>query len=137
MKPKKKLCDGCGEDKYIWKRHLGDKLCQQCWNSIKYKDADPKPQKPKKKIPSRSKDKAKLDVLYTKLRRIFLEKNPMCQAAFSCCTGRATDVHHKMRRGKNYLRTETWAALCRACHHDIEHVNPKRAEEEGWIIKEL
>ena len=47
---------------------------------------------------------------YANLRAEFLKANPVCQL---CGKAKATDVHHKCKRGKNYLNVATWAALDR------------------------
>jgi len=70
---------------------------------------------------------------YTKLRKQFLLDNPNCQMNFpGLCTGKATDVHHVHRRGKNYLKVDTWAAACRNCHTYVE-THPKESREQGWL----
>lgn len=45
------------------------------------------------------------------------------------------DVHHKAKRGKNYLNKETFMAVCRECHIIIENVMsaPDR-REQGFLI---
>lgn len=130
MTPKKKICSGCGEEKVIWKNHEGEKYCQYCWNSIKYKQDPPKP-KVQKPIKPRSKKMQKLDQIYTKLREIFMRDHPQCQACLPGCMGGATDVHHKKGRGKWYLVVSTWMAVCRKCHEWIE-LHPVEATEMGW-----
>ncbi len=71
--------------------------------------------------------------IYTKLRKVFLEENPVCQ--FLGCRYASTDVHHAAKRGKNYLRVETWKAVCRG-HHDWIEANKRLAEEMGLIVRD-
>jgi len=73
---------------------------------------------------------------YSKLRKEFLEKHVNCQAwpVIRCHLKMhglppppSTEVHHKAKRGKNYLNTDTWLAVCRASHEWIEnHKNVAR-----------
>lgn len=78
----------------------------------------------------------KLDTLYTKLRGVFLQKYPMCQASLPGCTKVSTDVHHKQGRGINHNNVDTWLSVCRSCHTWIEE-NPIEAEELGFSNKRL
>lgn len=55
---------------------------------------------------------------YNVLKDHFLKSNPICQC--EDCLNPSTDIHHKARRGKFYLRTDTWMAVCRSCHDKIE-----------------
>lgn len=130
MKPKLKTCSGCEQERVIWKNHEGEKYCKSCWAGIKYQGVKPKP---RSKIKPKSKKQEKLDVVYSQLRRVFLEKNPNCQASLPGCTRKATEVHHKDGRQKNYLVIETWCASCRNCHVYI-HNNPEEARELGLLI---
>jgi hypothetical protein len=68
---------------------------------------------------------------YSKLRKVFLEENPVCQA--KRCKEAATEVHHKGRRGKNYLRVELFMAVCRQ-HHDKIEKNGLWAKTMGYTI---
>lgn len=129
MIKKKKLCAGCDKEQYIWKNDQGNKYCQICWNKIKYKDMKPKP---RAKINPKSKKQIELDKIYLKLRIIYLEKHPNCEAALPECTGQATEVHHKSLRGENYLKIDTWLASCRTCHTWI-HNSPEKARELGLL----
>ena len=70
----------------------------------------------------------KLDALYGKLRRVFLTKHPMCQAALPNCNKQSTDIHHMKGRGEYHNDTTTWLSVCRSCHTWIEE-NPKEAIE--------
>jgi len=130
MKVKLKSCDGCGENKVIWKNDSSNKYCQSCWNKIKYsnKKSHKKILKP---IPPRSSKRINLDKEYNQLRKIYLTKNGLCQAALPNCTHNATDVHHKKGRGRHYLEVDTWMAVCRTCHIYIE-THPVEATDLGF-----
>lgn len=54
--------------------------------------------------------------IYTKLRKQFLEDNPICQMRVQCEHARSTEVHHKKGRGKFYLDVTSWLASCFYCH---------------------
>jgi hypothetical protein len=68
---------------------------------------------------------------YSKLRKVFLEENPQCQV--EGCKEAATEVHHKGRRGKNYLRVELFMAVC-SQHHDKIEKNGLWAKSMGYTI---
>jgi hypothetical protein len=128
IKQKKKLCDVCNTDQFIWKNDKGNRYCKYCWYKTKEKVSKPLQRKP---INKKSKKMRILDQAYTKLRRPFMEANPMCQAALPCCNGNSTDVHHKKGRNKYYLAVSTWLSVCRQCHTYIEE-HPKEARELGF-----
>jgi hypothetical protein len=130
MKQKLKLCDGCDEEKVIWKNDNGNKYCKYCWNSIKFKKEGFKPKK-QTTIRPKSKKREQLDKVYSQLRRVFLLKHPKCQAALPGCQHDACDIHHKKGRGKWYLVISTWMAVCRKCHMWIE-THPIEATDLGF-----
>jgi hypothetical protein len=72
-----------------------------------------------------------INTQYTKLRKEFLLKRPMCQAKLHHCSLKSTDVHHMKGRGKYHLDTSTWLSVCRNCHNWIE-VHPEEAKELGF-----
>lgn len=67
---------------------------------------------------------------YRQLRSDYLGRKPVCE----CCGKRSsTDVHHKAgRREGNYLKVDTWMAVCRLCH-DYIHRFPKLARTLGYL----
>lgn len=140
MKPKKKLCDGCGFDKPIWKNHEGKKYCKYCWSkqTVTTGVAKKKTVKKQYKIPSRSPKRAKQEREYGKLRKKFLEQNPICQMKLpNICTHQATDVHHTAGRiGDLLTDVRYWKGGCRACHTWVE-LHPKEAKEMGLSINRL
>lgn len=92
---------------------------------------------PKKKqpIPKVSKKRQSKEREYQKLRRAFLEKNPVCQVKE--CRRFANDVHHKKARiGDLLTDVSHFMAVCRLCHQKIE-LNPKWAIENGYSVSRL
>jgi hypothetical protein len=128
MQSKAKKCSKCGKLKPIWKSQGREKLCKSCW-SCQSGNKGIKPTT--KRISPRSSKRVKLDSEYSKLRLAFLYANSMCQAHLPNCGIQATDVHHSKGRGKYYLATNTWVALCRSCHQWLE-LHPKEAKALGF-----
>lgn len=77
-----------------------------------------------------SKKRQKENRQYTKLRAEYLEEHPVCEI---CDSQRADQIHHRARRGSNFLNADTFLALCANCHHTIE-TNGRWAREMGYII---
>lgn len=86
--------------------------------------------KAKKRLSPMSPKRKKESVEYSKLRKEFLESNPQCQVRG--CSRRSRDVHHKEKRGANYLKVDTWMAVCRQCHDKIE-LNKSWAREQQYL----
>lgn len=72
---------------------------------------------------------AKINALYSVLRKQFLKDNPFCQVgktnhlAFIWCNKKATSIHHAgsgSNKRKYYLDTTTWFSTCDYCH-DVIH----------------
>jgi len=120
MTPKKKICNGCDSEQFIWKREGKDLYCKACWLKVA-------PSKPINKVSTKKQSE---DKVYTKLRRDYLLQHPFCQAALPECSKIATDIHHKAGRGKYYLITTTWIGLCRSCHQWAEE-HPEDAKQIG------
>lgn len=68
-------------------------------------------------------------VKYSDLRRSMLNLHPCCQL---CGVKPSTDIHHKEKRGRNYLNPETFMVFCRGCHDEI-HSHPAWAREMGYL----
>lgn len=132
IKAKKKLCDNCNTEQFIWKNDKGSRYCKSCW--LRHKSSETKPLKKRKHINPVSKKTQVLNDAYKPIRRDFMEENPICQAALPGCTNYATDVHHKKGRGKYMLVIKTWLSVCRTCHTWIE-LNPNEAIELGFSEK--
>jgi hypothetical protein len=131
IEQKKKLCNNCNTEQFIWKNDKGSKYCKYCWYKSKEPSTKPLQRKP---INKKSKKMQVIDQAYTKLRKPFMEANPMCQAALHCCSGSSTDVHHKKKRGEYHLVVSTWLSVCRNCHNWIEE-HPEEAIELGYSLK--
>lgn len=132
MITKMKECNGCHQEKYIYKNVTVDgvryKLCKDC----AFKE-DLKVKPSKIQIKKVSDKKKKLDGVYSKLRKIQLEKFPVCQINTDDCTTQSTEIHHAAyRTGDNFLGVDTWFATCRACHQWV-HANPKEARELRFL----
>lgn len=134
---KLKRCDGCENDKVIWKNHEGKRYCKQCW-SAHSGTTRTKPTAKRKALPFRSPKRIKEEAEYSKERKVFLSERCMCEAHLSgICTQYSTDVHHKAgRSGTLYLDKRFWLAVCRACHMWIE-THPKEARELGFSESKL
>lgn len=132
MKHKKKICDKCKKEKYIWKNDKGNRYCKYCWSGIKQAVTKPS-RKVYKPIPYRSIKRKELDKLYAIMRKKYLLNNLLCAAQLQrVCTKHSTDVHHMAGRiGDNYLDTKTWLPVCRSCHMWIEE-HPKESKEMGF-----
>jgi hypothetical protein len=128
MNYKTKTCVSCGEQKIIWKT-VGkrDRYCRDCW----YKQEKPKPISPISDKMRKTMDE------YGKKRIAFLAMFNLCQAnIIGCCSGEATDVHHKQGRGDNHNTISTWLAVCRPCHTWIE-THPQEAKDLGFSDNRL
>jgi hypothetical protein len=70
-------------------------------------------------------------VIYTEKRKAYLETHTFCE--FDGCNRIAADIHHKARRGANYLDESTFFASCRV-HHRWIHDNELEAKEMGLLV---
>jgi len=129
MQVKLKKCSSCELDKMIWKNHEGNKYCKDCW----YSQEVTKTPSNKRSIKPKSDKKDVLDVLYSKMRKEFLNEplNSTCRAKLPECMGQFKEnltVHHTKGRGLYYLDKKTWIPLCLSCHQWVE-THPKEARE--------
>lgn len=120
MKPTKKICDGCGDDRYIWKTVTinGERkrYCKYCWSANEGKNSHkPTAGKP---LRSRSLKRVKQEQYYSENRKVFLEKHPLCHIAIpGICTNYSTDIHHRDGREHERLnQQDTFIPCCRKCH---------------------
>ena len=72
IQPKKKLCNNCNTDQFIWKNDKGSRYCKYCWYKSKEIKAKPLVRKP---INQKSKKMKSADQAYTILRRSLWKKN--------------------------------------------------------------
>jgi hypothetical protein len=134
MVVKKKICNGCKEEKLIHKCIDGKKYCKYCTYIL-----IPPKQTVTKTVINRVSDKKKQkDVEYSKLRKLYLESHPFCEAKLpGICTAEATDIHHMSGKiGDDYLDVNNFIALCRVCHVWVEN-NPTEAKELGFSKNRL
>ena len=139
MKVKLKTCSNCNQMKQIWKNHQGDKYCKDCWGKLKSSIIETKKpiikEKILKKISTVSSKKKAQDILYSKMRKNFLDipENSTCKAKLPGCLGmfkQNLTIHHTKGRGKYYLDDTTWIPLCLSCHEWVE-THPEKAREMG------
>lgn len=118
---KKKICKGCGNEKYIF----GKGLCDYCYKTKQ------------KKIKPISESHKKTLNEYKPIREAYLLKHKYCEANLKRCTKVATEIHHKASKiGKLYTDDNNFLAVCRNCHTWIEE-NPKEAKELGFSENRL
>jgi hypothetical protein len=70
-------------------------------------------------------------VIYALKRAQYLTVHPFCE--FKGCTKLASDIHHRAKRGSNYLDVSTFFGTCRH-HHRWIHDNPNEARELGLLV---
>ena len=116
IQQKRKLCNNCNTEQFIWKNDKGSRYCKSCW----YKAKQTTKPLARKRINPKSKKMQK----------------PMCEAALPVCNGPSTDVHHKKGRGQYHLKVSTWLSVCRQCHNYIEE-HPEEAIELGYSEKRI
>lgn len=96
------------------------------------------PRKASTGIPKRSKlrpvskKQAKINTEYTKLRKVFMEENPICM--WPGCNAPSVECHHSEGRGaKTTLKIESFRALCSEHHHQGVHAHPNEARKLGLL----
>lgn len=101
-------------------------------NLLKREPRPPKSKKRKRLNPV-SKKRGEALKFYAVVRGGFLAKHPVCEAGprwghiFKGCTKRATQIHHKKRRGPHLCDTRYFLAICAPCHRFLEsHANLSR-----------
>ena len=136
MIQKKKICDKCGLEAFIWSSRGGTRLCKKCSTTGVATNKQNKPTK--KPIAPRSQKRSLEENLYSLRRKVFLQNHPMCEAHIQgICTGQATEIHHKKGRvGKDLLDELNWLALCHSCHEYVEN-HREFAMEKGFSIKRI
>lgn len=118
---KKKICDKCGKERFIWKNDYSTgkkiKYCKQCYFLNKPSKINSVSNKRKKQINQYSKEK-QLEFLKSNLCEINIP---------GVCTMIATEYHHTNKRnGDNLFKDKK--KTCRKCHEWV-HNNPIEAHE--------
>lgn len=127
MQAKKKLCNGCNQLEYIWKKEGQQKFCKTCWSGQTKGKKSIKPTV-KKPLSPRSSKQQKLEALYSILRNKYLQHHPYCEAHLPGCQINASDIHHKKGRTGDLMLDDTeFLAVCRMCHGWIE-THPEEAK---------
>jgi hypothetical protein len=118
------------------------KRCKACTieasgsiSHVKYEHKCGRSESKKYVIPKKSAKRLIEEKEYMEVRKEVLNESlKRCQIrVFGVCTTTAKDVHHKGKRGKNYLDKTLMVAVCRECHNWI-HENPGKARELGYLI---
>jgi hypothetical protein len=94
--------------------------------------------KARKKVKAVSAKRAKEAPVYSAERKLFLLTHPFCKvlSAHGPCNKPASQVHHRLRRGRHFLDQSTWLAVCPACHEHIER-NGEWAKQMGYTFSPL
>jgi hypothetical protein len=67
-------------------------------------------------------------------REQHLSEHPICQLKLQVCTGKATQIHHSARRGKNLNNKETFLSACAECHDFVEfRMSAAECREKGFL----
>ncbi len=135
-----------------------NQLPQRVWNPIPKSRPEAKKSKLTRgsSIKPVSAKRAKLNKIYSALRKKFLEDHPYCQFDIAerfggldqvsgmelmlrvsipnWVTVPSCDIHHKRGRGKYLLDTTTWMAVSREAHDKI-HADPKTAYAKGYMLQ--
>lgn len=90
---------------------------------------------PKKKQPLAKKSAGRKvdDKEYKKIVKEMLAESNWCELNTPVCTVTAQGLHHKKRRGSNYLNRKYLLRSCNACNEYVE-ANPKYALEKGLSV---
>lgn len=81
-----------------------------------------------------SKKRAAQNYEYNKLRKIYLEEHPICEAN---CSNESTEIHHKKGRiGQLLTDVNFFMAVCPHCHRWIES-HPLLSKALGYSLSRL
>lgn len=87
----------------------------------------------KKPIAKKSEKMKSQEKEYRKIVREMLAEDDSCELRTPECTGQAQGLHHKKKRGSNYLNKKYLARACNACNGWCES-HPLEAVEMGLLI---
>lgn len=89
-------------------------------------------------IPKVSDKQAKINALYSVLRKQYLKDHPNCQVKLRVCSGKATEIHHThfgSDKRTHFLDSSTFKSICRHCHRFIhDEMSSKEQRERGLKI---
>lgn len=91
-----------------------------------------------KRIPPYSSKRRAASREYMRERFAYLEEFPYCQIRRPECTGRATEIHHRLSRarGGDLVDRANFVSACSSCHSYVtEH--PRWAAEHGWLTRRV
>ena len=102
-----------------------------------FKGGDKLPPSFKKRIRPMSKKRQNDNKEYLKRRKVYLDAHPLCEAFWLIWPNEpkrpaATEIHHKLGRGKYLLDESTWCAISRQAHWFI-HRNHGKARKLGLL----
>jgi len=89
-------------------------------------------------IPKVGEKQAKINALYSVLRKQYLKDHPNCQVKLRVCSGKATEIHHThfgSDKRTHFLDSSTFKSICRHCHRFIhDEMSSKEQRERGLKI---
>ena len=144
-KIKDKKCKNCGVTFTPFKplQPVCSNKCEIEYKNKKHKSKEIKPFPSKHKPISQMSKKMKGELaIYKPIRDQYMKDNPVCE----CCNdAESLDLHHVMGRigyadenarlkGLKLLWDKRhFMAVCRSCHNEIHHEDPKWAREQGYL----
>lgn len=101
-----KICSICGQKRPLWRSNP-----PTCKNCVK-----------RKKIAQTSEKRKTTLISFSRQKKEFIRKNPLCQLKLSRCTTASTVVHHTKGKSSEelYLDEKFWMASCWNCNLDVE-----------------
>lgn len=92
---------------------------------------------PRSPLRRRSKKRESAHREYLRWREGAMLRRPNCELRWSKdCWGRATDVHHVIKRSQGAPLIpkfeEDWMPVCRPCHNRVDQY-PEEAKERGFV----
>ena len=123
---KPEIWDGCG--RIDWAGNKALKLCTRCNERRKMAR-----KKKKTYCIKAESEKRRLEKQIYKIKRMEFLSKPKNRRCAVFPHQSATEIHHKKGRGKHYLNENTWLAVSRAGHNEIE-ARPQWAKEKGYSL---
>lgn len=92
-----------------------------------------KQKKPMRRI---GRNLARLNAIYYKRAREYIEENPLCVIKSPVCTRRAQAPQHARGRGKYLLEEKYWFPACNLCNCYLKN-NYKWGEDRGFNLDRI